>query len=209
MRAKHLYFRLLFLFLLITIFACGNRTNKSNKYFGKIPSVFAKYEKNRASLKNQKELTSSVGKTLELKSKLKELKKEKLDHYQKAYNQLDFPIKMHVSGNFDYPNHTIKDIYISDISAYGRVEITAISVARKDSVCPFAFVQFAGPDGKILNDRDYVILTLLSSIHGETTKEEVKAGKEITLRGYYNHVSRLAEAEELIMISDREYFKND
>lgn len=205
MRAKHTFFRLILLLLLIFIYSCGNRGYKDSKYFGKLPSIFAEYQEAKSSLKNKRDLTSSVGKSLELKSELKQLEKKKLAQYRHAYKELDFPIKIPTVGSLDYPEHKIKEVYISDITAYGRVQITAHSVAKKDSICAFAFMQFADKEDDILDKKSYVILTLLRKI----SKEQVKAGEKITLQGYYNHVSHLSRAEKIILISEDEYFDKE
>lgn len=206
MESKNLSKLLLVSMLALLLVSCTSKKQKQSRYFGQLPYIHQQYKEKKAELKKETRLSSSIGKTLELKAKIKQLEQDYLEEFNKEYAQLEFPIIVPVEGQKEFTNHSIQKIYIEDISPKGRVKLKAKAMLQKKDFCPFAFVRFADESGLAPTQQCFTILTIPNASDAETAEDSLKRSKSIFLEGYLNCIASLANAEKIILMTEDEYF---
>lgn len=203
-------YRILFFVIVIYFLtSCQKIAKKDNEYFGELPHIFEKHQSKVTKLERESKLTSSVGKSLEINSKLKKLNKKFQRVYKKEYNKIKFPVHLPFEGQINFSNYQIQDVYVSDITVKGRVKIVAKAYANQNNICPFTFARFVDKKNNPVGENAYIILTLPNYNHGHIEKNSVNQGEQFNLEGFYPTILDLSDMKKVVFISEQAYFNNE
>ncbi len=206
MKTRYYHIILLLGILLLLYTSCRKNRYQEHEHFGKVPAVFNEYQQKKDGLRSESKMSASIGRSLEMKSEIKKLDKKYRNRFREEYQKLKLPVYMPVEGNPDYKNHSIKEVYISEIKPDGIVKLSAKSIAKKDSSFLIAYAYFANAEHKPVCSDPYVLLTLPAAHRGEIALESIKTGNSIELEGYCHYLGSLADAERIILVSEEEYY---
>ncbi|MGM0647379.1 MAG: hypothetical protein ACQESZ_03220 [Bacteroidota bacterium] len=179
---------------------------KQDLSFTEIAKLFDKHQKKTEQLQQKLHEANSLGKSLEIKSKI-DLEEEKfVSKFNKVCQQIHFPAPISVMNNAPKDAFRIKNVSITDIDKTGLVHIAAEIEYQNDSISPFAYAVFVDENGQRLDPNHYVILSPPSFSRGEITNHINQ--QSFLIEGVYHCVTALEHADAILFKTEEAYLAN-
>ncbi len=192
--------------LILLFISCGGTQNKNNKYFGELPSLSSKFEKQLNQLKKEIKETTDLEEAFKLDKefkKLKETAKIEIEIYTNSFLFPEIPFENLESDPFSVFELHVNGTNKNRVNLKGRVKIEEDLKNQYGGYQKsfFAYIKAVDQKGNLIGNP-----TVMAS--DMSNRGPFKAGAEVDVFGSIGPLCEFEDFDKIIFITKEEYQQN-